>query len=427
MSEPSREGVIAGLPPGTFSGLFRAVDALRNIRAFVAMLGCTVIGVLVAGVFSMLAARLGFFFGFLGGLSMLVAGAAGLSAAGVLLMDQARGLPSRSLTDALVYGLMCIPKFILLALTLAAVALAVFLGIAVVYAVCKIPILGPILFVGVFPLSVLVAGLTVSGLALCMMLSLPAVWEGAPILRAITQVMAIARTRPVESLLMLFMVGLLSGAVGLIACSLLFAGLVPTVTLAAAIFGGEGLGALLGTAPAGVAAADGSSYGLAAGIGGMLLWALVGTLVSMVSLMGLDIVYLRVTQGLDVAATEDALRTRLDEARRQATDFGQKARDAAERAREQARQSVSQVQASQAHTVASVHQAGDVTADDAAAPAAAATQPPPAPPPQATERPPREAPPESTTPAVAKALTCPHCLSAIGKGDVFCGVCGYRL
>ncbi|MDP9043799.1 MAG: hypothetical protein M3O01_03245, partial [Pseudomonadota bacterium] len=39
----------------------------------------------------------------------------------------------------------------------------------------------------------------------------------------------------------------------------------------------------------------------------------------------------------------------------------------------------------------------------------------------------REAPPESTTPAVAKALTCPQCLSAVAKGDVFCAVCGSRI
>jgi hypothetical protein len=409
--------VITGLPPGTFSSLFQAVDALRNLRAFAAMLGCMVIGVLVAGVFSLLAARLGFFFGFLGGVAMFVASAAGINAAGVLLMDQARKLPSRPLTDAVVYGLMCIPKFILLALTLFVVSLVVFIAIAVVYLVCKIPVLGPILFVAVFPLSVLAAGLTLCGLFLCMFMSLPAIWEGSPILPAITQSLAIARNRGVESLLMLFVVGLLASAVGVIVFSVLFAGLVPTVSMAATIFGGDGLGSMIGAIQYGGAASDSGSYGLAAGIGGMLLWALTGTLLSLVYLLGLNIVYLRVTDGLDVGATEEALKSRLDEARRQAAELGQKARDAAERARDQARQST-------AATPAGTSSAASPGANPAPGEDTVIM---PAPSPRATDRPPREAPPESTTPAVAKAMTCPHCLSAVGKDDVFCAVCGYRL
>ena len=417
MSDSSRVGVIAGLPPGTFSSLFKAIDGLRNLRALVAMLGCLVIGVLAAGFFSLLATRLGFFFGFLGGLSMVVASAAGISAAGVLLMDQARSAPSRPLGDAVVYGLMCIPKFILLALTLWVVSLGVFVVIALAYLVCKIPVLGPVLFVAVFPLSVVMAGLTLTGLSLCMVLALPAIWEGAPILRAITQALAIARTRLVESLLMLVVLSLLAMAVGLVVFGILFAGLVPAVSMAAAFFGGDALGTMFG--PLHAQMADNGSYGLAAAIGGGLLWSLTGTLLALVYLLGLNIVYLRVTDDLDVSSTEEALRSRFDEAKRQATELGHKAKDAAERAREQARASAAAAQASMSAAV--------TRAEVPTPPAPTAAEVPPPAPTPLVDRPGRTAPPDSTTPAVAKALTCPHCLSAVGKDDVFCGVCGYKL
>jgi len=420
---PTPPGSIGGLPPGAFASLFQAIDGLRNRRALIAMLGCMVVGVLVAGLFSLMAARLGFFVAFLGGLFLFVATATGINAAGVLLMDQARSVPSRPLVDAVVYGLMCIPKFIVLGLTLLLVAIAVFIALAIVYFVCKIPVLGPVLFVVVFPLSVVIAGLTLCGLFLCMFLALPAIWEGDTITRAIAQTLAIARSRLVEAILLLAVVGLLAGVVGLIVFSVLFTGLMPAIGLSASVLGGDGLYSMLGMMrhgstdfggvdSGGSAAAAG--YAVAAGIGAGLLWALAGSLVSLVYLLGLNLVYLRVTEGLDVVATEAAMKARFDEAKRQATDLGQKAREAAERAREQARQSAAAAQAS------------------AAAAAAAATkpvpppEPPPAPPPTIISAG-RELPPGSTTPAVAKTLTCPQCLSSVGQDDVFCGVCGYRL
>ena len=412
---PSQPGTIGGLSPGAFASLFQAIDGLRNRRALVAMLGCMVVGVLVAGLFTLMAARLGFFMGFLGGLFLFVAAATGINAAGVLLMDQARSVPSRPLTDAVVYGLMCIPKFIALALALLLVAIAVFIVLAIVYLVCKIPVLGPMLFVVAFPLSVVIAGVTLCGLFLCMFLALPAIWEGDTITRAIAQTLAIARSRLVEAILLLAVVGLLAGVVGFIVFSVLFTGLMPAIGLSASVLGGDGLYSMLGMMRHGstdFGGADGGSggaagYAIAAGIGAGLLWALAGSLVSLVYLLGLNLVYLRVTEGLDVGATEAALKARFDDAKRQAADLGQKARDAAERAREQARQSA-------AAAAAAVNKP------------APPTEPLPAPPPPITSGG-RELPPGSTTPAVAKTLTCPQCLSSVGQDDVFCGVCGYRL
>ena len=56
------------------------------------------------------------------------------------------------------------------------------------------------------------------------------------------------------------------------------------------------------------------------------------SLVAQVYLLGLCLVYLRVTEGLDLSATEAALRQKLEEARSRAGDLGEKARAAANRA-----------------------------------------------------------------------------------------------
>jgi len=401
-------GPIGGLSTDAFSSMFQAISGLRNRRALLAMLGCLFVGILVAGLFSFLAARMGFFFAFLGALVMFVSGATGVNAAGLLLMDQAKGVPARSLPDAVMGGLVCIPKFIALGLGLLLVSLVVFIAVALVYLVCKIPFLGPILFVLVFPLSVVVLGLTLCGLFQCLFLALPAIWEGSSITHAIAQALAIVRSRLVESMLLLTVVGFLAMGVGFIVFGVLITGLIPSAGMMAGILGGDGLGSVFGMMrgygmdQGGYGAGRGGSgvgYVVAAGIGGGLLWALAASLVSLVYLLGLNLVYLRVTEGLDVGATEAAMQAGFDDARRRAAELSQKAKDAAERARENARQSSAAAQAS------------------AAAATASATAPPAYSP----------APPVSATPAVPATTLCPKCTAPVGPDDLFCGVCGFKL
>lgn len=418
---------IGGLSPDAFSSMFEAISGLRNRRALLAIVGCMFVGVLAFGLFAFLAARAGFLMGLLGALSLFIASATGVNAAGVLLMEQAKGLPSRRLSDAIVYGLLCIPRFILLGLALFAVSLVVFIGLALVYFVCKIPVLGTMLLVVVFPLSVVISGLTLCGLFLCMALALPAIWEGASITRAIAQAFAIARSRLVEAMLLLAVVWVLSLVVAFIVFGVLFTGLMPMLGMSASILGGDGLGSMLGMlrhrgdfGDAGGGFGGGAGQLMAQGIGGGLLWALAGSLLSLVNLMGLNLVYLRVTEGLDSGAAEAALKARLDDAKRQAADLGQKAKDAAERAREQARSSATAAQTSAA--AASTTSAATATAT-APVPAAPAFSPAPA----AQTLTPRDAPDDSTLPATAKALACPQCLSAVARDDAFCGVCGHKL
>ncbi|HZW75678.1 MAG TPA: hypothetical protein VFF43_19175, partial [Caldimonas sp.] len=165
----------AGLSGDTFSSLLQAVTGLRNRRAVVAMLSCTFVGVLVAGLLFAMTPTLGFLAGLLAAIVWFVAIGTGVNAAGLLQMDHARRISPRSTADALVYGLMCIPKLIVLALAFFAVEIVVFIVIAILLLICKIPFLGPMLFTVVFPLSVVLAGVTIVGLFICLVLSLPAI------------------------------------------------------------------------------------------------------------------------------------------------------------------------------------------------------------------------------------------------------------
>ena len=143
---------------------------------------------------------------------------------------------------------------------------------------------------------------------------------------------------------------------------------------------------------------SGAGYAVAAGVGGGLLWALAWSLLSLVNLLGLNLVYLRVTEGLDSGAAEAALQAGLDEAKRQAAELGQKAKDAADRAREQAKQA-----------------AAPKAADVPAPPITPAATPPAAP-----------AAASVPTPPIVS-LTCPQCHAAVGHDDGFCGTCGHKL
>jgi len=334
--DPAPSGLPGGLSASAFSSLFQAVTGLRNRRAIVALLGCTFVGVLLAALLATMAGSgLGMLAQLLAFVVWVVAIGTGINAAGLLQMDAARGAAPRPLVDALVQGLMCIPKLVVLALAFLAVEIAVFIVIALLMLVSKIPFLGAMLFVVVFPVSVLLAGFTVVGVAICMVLSLPAIWQGETITRALAQTFAIVKSRLVEAVLLLVFVGLLCFVVGFIVFGVLAAGLVPTLGLAASIlgfggFGGfsdlGGMGSLMAMAQGG-----GGGHAIAGAIGFLLLWAVAGSLVGQVYLRGLALVYLRVTEGLDVAASEAALLAGLDEARRRTSELGEKARSAANR------------------------------------------------------------------------------------------------
>jgi len=396
----------AAVSIGTFGGMLQAVSGLRHRRAIGAMYACLVVGVLLVAV----AGRTGPLGALLGSVLFMVAMATGINAAGGLQMDAARGQAPRGLVDALAFGLLCIPRLLLLALVLLLVVLAVVLVLAVLLLLCRIPLVGPVLYVVVFPLGVLALGTTVVGLFVCLVLSLPAIWEGLGALRAIAQTLEIVRTRLVEALLLLLIVGLLAFAVGMVVFGVLGAGVAPTIALSGSILAldpGGPFGSLLG-------AMEGNGYAMAAGLGGGLLWAAASTLVAQVWLLGLVIVYGRVTVGIDLDAAEGAWRRGLDDARRRTAELGARMRTPADARPEAAAPPLHDAPAGEAAW------APTTTPEFARPPAVPGTTSPvgapaPAAAPAAAGEPP------------ARTIHCPSCAAACSTEDVFCGVCGQRL
>ena len=433
--DPGSRPLPAGLSGQAFASIAEAIHGLRNRNAIVAMLGCTFAGVIVAGALMAMAGTIGFLAALLAFLVWIVAIGTGINAAGLLQMDSARGISPRSLGDALVQGALCIPKLIVLALALLAVEVVVFIAIALLLVICKIPFLGPLLFVVVFPVSVVVAGVTITGLFICGVLSLPAIWQGAGITRALGQTLAIVKSRLLEAVLLLFVLGLLCFLVGMIVFGILAAGMLPTMAMSLSLvgFGGLGVDSMMALSQ------GGGGHAIAGVIGAALLWAIAASLVGQVYLLGLSLVYLRVTDGLDLSASEASLRAAFDDARRRTTELGERARQATQRG---------------AVSPAAGAAAAPFAASAAAVPAAARVDPPleettTVASPRTVQAPDSDidlpldrsatvssipaysAPPAARPlPAAAPlpaATTCPQCLSGISPEDVFCGVCGYRL
>lgn len=352
------------------------------MRAATAMLSCFVAGLLLAGLISLAfgGPSVGKFV--VSGLVAAVFFFTGIHAAGVLLMDQARNVESRSLTDAVVYGMLCVPKTIVLIIALVLASVGVYIVLAALFFVCKIPGLGQVLFTLVFPLAVIVAGLTTAALMLGLQLALAAIWDGASISGAIASALTILRRRLVEAVLLSLVAGIISGVVFLFVAGVLLFGFWPALGLSVSILGISGLGDM-GSVMSGMMYGGGGGYALAGALGSGILWALALTLAFQVALLGANLCYLRLSDGLDASGVEAAMKARLDEARRKAADMGQRAKEAAERARAQAGLAAAQRRAAQV------------------APAA---------------------------PAAAVMLnTCPECRGAVTAADEFCGNCGFKL
>lgn len=386
------------------SSLFQAVAGLRNFRAATAMLTCFGLSVVIPGLIWLLLGKgaAGISLGALVAAFMI---ASGIHAGGLLLMDQAKQVQMRSISEAIFLGMWCVPKSIMLAIGLALAVIAVYVLMALLFYVCKIPGLGPLLYAIVFPVGVLVAGLTFTALFLGMMLALSAMWEGATITAALVKAFAALRIKLVETVLMSFVVLLLAGFVFFFVSGVLMTGFLPAVGMSASILGAtpQMFGSLASSMMGMGGSGSSGGYLLAGSFGSGLLFALTMTLVFQVWLLGINLVFLKVTDGLDASATEAALQSGLAEVRRKAADIGSKAKQAAEHARVQASQAVERTKAS---SVEAVSTATAVTSApiQRAEPAGAA---------------------DGRTPQLE--LTCPACTEEVSSDDLFCGACGHRL
>jgi hypothetical protein len=210
------------------------------------------------------------------------------------------------------------------------------------------------------------------------------VWEGNTIMGALARVYAIARNRGFEALLMLILLSLLCGVLAMLVFAGFGAGYGVTLSLAGSILsqglgGGGMLSAFTGLLSMLMGGMGGSGYGLALAFGSLLLMGVMLPIINAPWIMGLNLVYVGLSEGLDASAAEGQLAAGLAQARQKAAEM-----------QEVARQRAAEMQA---------------RAQEAAAQRASAIQ---------QQRPPA-------------APVCPACSGAITAADVFCGGCGHKL
>lgn len=263
---------------------------------------------------------------------------AGFSGVGIMLMDKARQQPVRSFAAAASAGLLCLPKFLLIAVVMTLAFIAYMIVAAIIYFVCKIPFVGGLLAFVVHPVLVLsFAAVLIALLWVVGPLMAPALWSGLPVKAAIANVLAIARKRLIEVVLLEALLYIILSLIGV----LLFAGLLPAslslTALGASILGDAGsmmamssmggYGAGYGS-PMNMLGAGGNTWGLVAGLG--VLYCVIGALITQVAIMGMNLIYLQVRGKLDPEEAEDALNDLMGDMRKKAGEAKERARQAAQ-------------------------------------------------------------------------------------------------
>jgi hypothetical protein len=303
----------------------------------------------------------------------------GVSATGIMLLDRARQAPPRAVVDALVFGFLCFLKACVIAIAIAAAAVVVGLLAAIVYFVCKIPGIGPLLLFIAHPVMVVTAGLFAFLMSIFGALAAPALWDGDSVTQAIAKGFAILKERAVTTVLYLLVMALVTAIILGIIGAVILPGYFSMTGLAAGIIGAN-LGAdmsMLSNLPMALmylSSGQGGGHATSIMLATVVLLMLAAATALQVQLMGMNLVYLGVSEGIDTAGAERLLKQQFDQAKAKADEAKQRAIVAAERAKQAAQQ------------------------------ARASSAPPPAP-----------------------SLLCPACSSAITPNDAFCESCGQKL
>lgn len=290
------------LPKEALRGLWASLRAVRHGPAL-GMLSATyaAAGLLLAMVQQSVAAeRWGFAWGY--GAAMLAVAFYGGNAAGILLMDDARGAPRRTAAEALRQSLRTAHR-LLGVMALVAVTYAAGLALlALVLVMCRTPWLGPLMYTVVLPVGVVVSGLAWLALpAVIVPLAAPAVWDGVETLSALQRLYGLVRHRVLEVLLLMLGVGVLASFVAAVVVFVIVAGGQTLAAMSRQILGAEvplaqWMAGLFGYGVRSLASAGvdlrGQPHALAALVGGGVVFVLSLVLPSLVYLRGACAVYL---------------------------------------------------------------------------------------------------------------------------------------
>lgn len=289
-------------PLHALNRILRSVNAVRNGPALFALLASFAIAGLLLAMAESALARSSTGWAILeGGLALTVAFYGG-NAAGLLAMDDARGLPPRAVGQAVQDALTSAHRLVLVLGGCGLAGLAVVGVLAGLLWLCRLPLAGPWLFGIVVPLGVSVLGVTLVATAgVIAPLAAPATWAGLGVRPALCFLARQVRRRLVFAALLNAAVSVLVAAVGALVSFAVISGgravaalavlvthvELPPQQLMAGLFG-YGLRSL---GAAGAPAAQ-NAYGAAALIGGGVVFALALVLPGVVYLSGSCSVFL---------------------------------------------------------------------------------------------------------------------------------------
>ncbi len=319
----------------------------------------------------------------------------GVNAAGIQFMEQATGRPVSGVAAAFLASPMVALRALGLGILLFLLMLVFTALAALVLFVCKIPVAGALLYALALPILVFAAALAFLGLYVASSLAAPALWEGHSLKSALSQLWAIATQRPMEAFLNLMLLVLAATLISLLVFGFLGAGASMIGGLSAAILGSDlmfGFGAMFSRG------GGGSGLVTAAMFGAGIVMAVAVALYMAMFMLGLALTYLKVSDGIDLAAAQQAMDAALAKTRERAQQMAEEAKRRGEEARVAAQQRLEQMRAQNAAAAAA--SVADVPLPD-----------------------PAVSPPALT----AAALTCPGCDAGVQASDAFCGNCGHQL
>lgn len=306
----------------------------------------------------------------------------GVSAAGSQFAEQASGRPVSSVSRAFAATPPIVLRVVLLGVVLALFLATFVFVVSAVLLACRLPVVGPILYVVALPALTFVGAVLLFALGAAALLSMPALWEGHSVRTALSQLGAIAAQRKLPGFVNLLLFLLVATVVTAVVTIFVLAGFGLSVGLSGPLSGATPLRDVVATWTGEARIVDAGAHAIAGAVAAALVIAITAALLAAVFLFGLMIAYLRTTDGIDIAAARAALGRTIVEVQ---VKKGQVAEDA--------RSLVRQVRSSLRLAPAR-----------AAAPTVA-----------------------SLSATASPTLACPHCDSPAAPDDVFCGNCGERM
>ena len=309
--------------------LLAALDAVRNrdaailLAATFGVFALSMVG--LGGVSAWLSVKSGAVGGLLFLFSALIWAAIlliGGTAAGIVLADEVWAREPRGIPAALSAAAAAAPRLLGVILLAGAVLIAWLMVLALALLLCKLPVVGPLLYAFVLPVGTLVTGLLVFTLGyLLLPLAAPCIWNGNSAAATLATLREVLRSRLPYVVVMFLLLGLLALIVAGIVGFVIFGGTGLTVSLSLAVVG---FGGSFDSSLAGLGGGAGS-YGAAFGFGMTLLF-LIGAMPStLVGLKGAAIIHKEAIAGLAVDEAAADLQRQLEDVRRRAQEAKERA------------------------------------------------------------------------------------------------------